>query len=78
MTTSRTLISALQVNLDGYSSEGDAEWVDFGIESLNWRISQFLHGEQGFFFFLASVWVSPSRPSVPATVAARARRRSMG
>lgn len=37
---------------------------------------RFLHGEQGFFFFfLASVRVSPSRPSVPPRVAARARRR---
>jgi hypothetical protein len=26
MTTSRPLISAMQVTLDGYSSEGDAEW----------------------------------------------------
>ncbi len=36
---------------------------------------RFLHAEQDFFFFLASVWVSPSRPSVPPRVAARARRR---
>ncbi len=28
MTTSRPLISAMQVTLDGYSSEGDAKWVD--------------------------------------------------
>jgi hypothetical protein len=25
----------------------EREWVEFGVESLNWRISQFLHGEQG-------------------------------
>jgi len=26
---------------------GEAEWVQFGIESQNWTLSQFLHGEQG-------------------------------
>jgi hypothetical protein len=26
---------------------GDKEWVDFGIQSQNWTLSQFLHGEQG-------------------------------
>jgi dihydrofolate reductase len=34
MTTSRYLISALQVTLDGYSSEGDAEWVDSWADGL--------------------------------------------
>ena len=26
---------------------GTKEWVDFGIESQNWLLSQFMHGEQG-------------------------------
>jgi hypothetical protein len=26
---------------------GDAEWVQFGVESQNWTLSQFMHGEQG-------------------------------
>jgi len=26
---------------------GDKEWLEFGIESQNWTLSQFLHGEQG-------------------------------
>ncbi len=26
---------------------GDKEWLAFGIESQNWMLSQFLHGEQG-------------------------------
>ena len=26
---------------------GDKEWLQFGIESQNWTLSQFLHGEQG-------------------------------
>ena len=28
-------------------SWGDAEWVALGVESQNWTLSQFLHGEQG-------------------------------
>jgi len=34
MTTPRSLISAMQVTLDGYSSEGDAEWVDSWADGL--------------------------------------------
>jgi len=34
MTTSRPLISAMQVTLDGYSSEGNAEWVDSWADGL--------------------------------------------
>ena len=26
---------------------GDKEWLEFGIESQNWTLSQFMHGEQG-------------------------------
>src|SRR5215216_6001294 len=26
---------------------GDREWIDFGIQSQNWTLSQFMHGEQG-------------------------------
>ena len=26
---------------------GDKEWIAFGVESQNWTLSQFLHGEQG-------------------------------
>jgi hypothetical protein len=26
---------------------GDAEWEELGVESIRWRMSQFLHGEQG-------------------------------
>ncbi len=28
-------------------SWGDKEWLQFGVESQNWTLSQFLHGEQG-------------------------------
>jgi dihydrofolate reductase len=34
MTTSRSLISAMQVTVDGYSCEGDAEWVDSWADGL--------------------------------------------
>ncbi|MFM8266679.1 MAG: ferritin-like domain-containing protein, partial [Ilumatobacteraceae bacterium] len=26
---------------------GDKEWLEFGVQSRNWMLSQFLHGEQG-------------------------------
>jgi hypothetical protein len=26
---------------------GDKEWIEFGVQSQNWTLSQFLHGEQG-------------------------------
>jgi len=29
------------------ASWGDPEWVRFGVESQNWTLSQFMHGEQG-------------------------------
>jgi hypothetical protein len=30
-----------------FAKWGDKEWLEFGIESQNWTLSQFLHGEQG-------------------------------
>jgi len=37
------------VDVSGTSLErwGDKEWIQFGIESQNWTLSQFMHGEQG-------------------------------
>src|SRR5258705_5568189 len=29
-----------------FAAWGDKEWVEFGVESQNWTLSQFLHGEQ--------------------------------
>ena len=26
---------------------GDREWIEFGVQSQNWTLSQFMHGEQG-------------------------------
>ena len=34
---------------------GDAEWTRFGVESQNWMISQFLHGEQGALLCTAKI-----------------------
>ena len=30
-----------------FAKWGDKEWLEFGVESQNWTLSQFLHGEQG-------------------------------
>ena len=37
---------ARDVGLD-LSSWGPREWIEFGVQSQNWALSQFLHGEQG-------------------------------
>jgi hypothetical protein len=34
---------------------GDKEWVQFGVESQNWTLSQFLHGEQGALICTAKI-----------------------
>jgi hypothetical protein len=34
---------------------GDKEWLDFGVEGLNWQLSQFLHGEQGALICTAKI-----------------------
>src|SRR6202045_4258717 len=30
-----------------FAKWGDKEWIEFGVESQNWTLSQFMHGEQG-------------------------------
>jgi hypothetical protein len=37
------------MNLEGtpFKNWGDKEWIQLGIESQNWTLSQFMHGEQG-------------------------------
>ena len=37
------------VDLTGtpFETWGDREWIEFGVQSQNWTLSQFLHGEQG-------------------------------
>lgn len=34
---------------------GDKEWLEFGIQSQNWTLSQFLHGEQGALLCTAKI-----------------------
>jgi hypothetical protein len=34
---------------------GDAEWIRFGVESQNWTLSQFMHGEQGALICTAQI-----------------------
>jgi len=34
---------------------GDKEWEEYGVESLRWRLSQFLHGEQGALICTAKI-----------------------
>ncbi|MCZ7630376.1 MAG: ferritin-like domain-containing protein [Microthrixaceae bacterium] len=38
-----------------FESWGDKEWLTFGIESQNWTLSQFMHGEQGALICTAKV-----------------------
>jgi len=37
------------------ASWGLDEWLRFGVESLNWRLSQFMHGEQGALICTAKI-----------------------
>ncbi len=41
------VLRGLDVSGTPLVSWGDAEWIQFGIESQNWTLSQFMHGEQG-------------------------------
>jgi hypothetical protein len=34
---------------------GEKEWLEFGVESRNWQLSQFLHGEQGALICTAKI-----------------------
>ena len=34
---------------------GDKEWIEFGMESKNWSLSQFMHGEQGALICTAKI-----------------------
>jgi hypothetical protein len=45
------------IDLTGTSLEkwGDPEWLEFGIQSQNWTLSQFMHGEQGALLCTAKI-----------------------
>ena len=38
-----------------FAKWGDKEWLEFGVQSQNWTLSQFLHGEQGALICTAKV-----------------------
>jgi hypothetical protein len=38
-----------------FKNFGDKEWEELGVESLNWRLSQFMHGEQGALICTAKI-----------------------
>jgi hypothetical protein len=38
-----------------FASFGDKEWEELAVETLNWRLSQFLHGEQGALLCTAKI-----------------------
>jgi hypothetical protein len=38
-----------------FANFGDKEWEQLGVESLNWRLSQFMHGEQGALLCTAKI-----------------------
>jgi hypothetical protein len=41
------LVPATDLSGTPFAKWGDKEWIEFGVESQNWTLSQFLHGEQG-------------------------------
>ena len=46
-----------QMDLAGtpFAKWGDKEWLQFGVESQNWTLSQFMHGEQGALLCTAQI-----------------------
>jgi hypothetical protein len=38
-----------------FANWGEKEWIEFGVESQNWTLSQFLHGEQGALICTAQI-----------------------
>jgi hypothetical protein len=41
------LTSGVDVSGTPFASWSDDDWIKFGVESQNWTLSQFMHGEQG-------------------------------
>jgi hypothetical protein len=38
-----------------FENWGDKEWIEFGVQSQNWTLSQFMHGEQGALLCTAQI-----------------------
>jgi len=47
--------SAMDMSNTVFQNWGDKEWVEFGIQSQNWTLSQFMHGEQGALICTAQI-----------------------
>jgi hypothetical protein len=41
------LTSGVDVSGTPFANWSDQDWINFGVESQNWTLSQFMHGEQG-------------------------------
>jgi hypothetical protein len=54
-TGSGVIGDAIDVSGTPFASWGDKEWIRFGVESQNWTLSQFMHGEQGALICTAKV-----------------------
>ena len=50
-----TFGSELDTKGTPFEKWGDAEWLAYGVQSQNWTLSQFLHGEQGALICTAKV-----------------------
>src|SRR5215217_1965751 len=55
LTNNMTFGSELDTKGTPFEKWGDAEWLAFGVQSQNWTLSQFLHGEQGALICTAKV-----------------------
>jgi hypothetical protein len=47
MSAASGLAPAMDLSDTPFATWGDKEWLEFGVQSQNWTLSQFLHGEQG-------------------------------
>ncbi len=47
--------AGFDINGTPLASWGDKEWITYGVESQNWMLSQFLHGEQGALICTAKI-----------------------
>ncbi|MEX0665633.1 MAG: ferritin-like domain-containing protein [Acidimicrobiia bacterium] len=47
--------SSMDMSGTPFANWGDKEWVEFGIQSQNWTLSQFMHGEQGALLCTAQI-----------------------
>ncbi len=53
--TGMTLGAEFDVTGTPFAKWGDKEWIQLGIESQNWTLSQFMHGEQGALICTAQI-----------------------